>query len=120
MWWIVGVRGLRILAENRLKRPVRLALVAGLLGAAAFSLAACGRAGPTEPPAGPLFGSPTGAAAPPPPAAAPLGASAPPGSTEDQRQKQYEKAAQNGFDAYGNPVAPASQKKSFFLDFLLQ
>jgi hypothetical protein len=31
-----------------------------------------------------------------------------------------ETAQKNGFDAYGNPVAPAGQKKSFLLDFLLQ
>jgi hypothetical protein len=45
---------------------------------------------------------------------------APPGSPEDLREKQNEKAAQNGFDKSGNPVAPWSQNKSFFLDFLLQ
>ncbi len=31
-----------------------------------------------------------------------------------------ETAQKNGFDAYGNPVAPVGQKKSFPLDFLLQ
>jgi hypothetical protein len=29
-------------------------------------------------------------------------------------------AQRTGFDAYGNPVAPPSERKSFFLDFLLQ
>ena len=29
-------------------------------------------------------------------------------------------AAKNGFDAYGNPVAPPGQKKSFLLDPVLQ
>jgi hypothetical protein len=45
---------------------------------------------------------------------------APPGSPEDPREKQYEKAAQNGFDKSGSPVAGQSQNKWFFLDFLLQ
>jgi hypothetical protein len=31
-----------------------------------------------------------------------------------------ETAMKNGFDAYGNPVAPPGQKKSFLLDPLLQ
>jgi putative lipoprotein len=115
----LGFWGLRVLAEIRLKTYVRHGFVAVVLGAAAVTLAACGRAGPPEPPPGPLFSSPT-AAAVPPPGAAPLGPSAPPGSSDDARQKQYAKATQNGFDTYGNPVAPASEKKSFFLDFLLQ
>ena len=78
-----------------------------VLGVAAFSLAACGRAGPPELPPGPAFGSYSPPAAGPaaPPIAAP--------ATPDQAQK-------TGFDAYGNPIAPPSERKSFFLDFLLQ
>ena len=86
-----------------------------VLGIAAVSLAACGRAGPPELPPGPIFSSYQPPAAEP--AAQPIGAPAtaapatpaPPGSP-----------AQNGFDRSGNPVAPQSQNKSFFLDFLLQ
>jgi hypothetical protein len=93
---------------------LRAGFVPAVLGAAAFALAACGRAGPPEPPPGPAFSSY------PPPAAAPVAPPAAPGSPEDMREKQYEKAAQNGFDRNGNPVAPQSERKSFFLDFLLQ
>jgi hypothetical protein len=100
-----------------------------VLGVTAISLAACGRNGPPELPPGPIFSSyqppaaasaaqPTGA--PAPPATVAPATPAPPGSPEDLREKQYEKAAQNGFDKSGNPVAPQSQNKSFFLDFLLQ
>jgi hypothetical protein len=32
----------------------------------------------------------------------------------------HEQAQKTGFDANGNPVAPPSERKSFFLDFLLQ
>jgi hypothetical protein len=32
----------------------------------------------------------------------------------------HETAQKNGFDAFGNPVAPPGEKKSFLLDFLLQ
>jgi predicted small lipoprotein YifL len=103
-----------------------LALV--LLGVAAFGLSACGRAGPLELPPGPSVGaSPaasaastasTASAAPPPsgPSAAiggPAGTTVAGGMTPEAAQK-------NGFDAYGNPVAPAGNKKSFLLDFLLQ
>jgi hypothetical protein len=92
-------------------------LVLAALGLAAVSLAACGRAGPPEPPPGPVFGSYQPPAAAPAAPAAPLG---PPGSNEDIREKQYEKAVQNGFDRNGNPVAPPSERRSFILDFLLQ
>lgn len=99
-----------------MNRRLRAGFVLAVLGVAAVSLAACGRAGPPELPPGPVFSSyPPPAAAP-----APLAPAAPPGSPEDLREKQYEKAAQNGFDRSGNPVAPQSQNKSFFLDFLLQ
>jgi hypothetical protein len=101
----------------RLNERLRAGFVVALLGAAAFSLAACGRAGPPEPPPGPAFGSsPQPSAA----ATAPIAPGAVPGSPDDSREKQYEKAVQNGFDVHGNPVAPPSERKSFFLDFLLQ
>ncbi len=98
-----------VLARTRLSKRLRAGFVLAVLGVAAFSLAACGRAGPPEPPPGPAFGSYS-----PPAAAPPVGA---PGTaapaTPDQAQK-------TGFDAYGNPIAPPSERKSFFLDFLLQ
>lgn len=47
--------------------------------------------------------------------ASPMGG--PPGNGAPLSQ---EAAQKNGFDAYGNPIAPAGEKKSFFLDFLLQ
>jgi predicted small lipoprotein YifL len=104
-----------MLVRTRLDKRLRAGLVLAVLGLAAFSLAACGRAGPPELPPGPVFSS-----YPPPVAAAPAAPLGPPGSNEDIREKQYEKAAQNGFDRNGNPVAPASERKSFILDFLLQ
>ena len=105
-----------------MSKRLRAGFVLAVLGIAAISLAACGRNGPPELPPGPIFSSYQ------PPVAQPIGAPAaaapampaPPGSPEDLREKQYEKAAQNGFDKSGNPVAPQSQNKSFFLDFLLQ
>jgi len=114
------------LARTRLSKCLRAGFVLAVLGVAAVSLAACGRNGPPELPPGPIFSSyqppatepvaqPIGA-----PAAAAPALPAPPGSPEDLREKQYEKAAQSGFDKSGNPVAPQSQNKSFFLDFLLQ
>ena len=98
---------------------MRAGFVLAALGFVAVSLAGCGRAGPPELPPGPVFSSyqPPAAA---PPAAAPAAPPAAPGSNEDMREKQYEKAAQNGFDRNGNPVAPPSERKSFILDFLLQ
>jgi hypothetical protein len=107
-----GVRGLSVLVQNRLKKRVNAGLALALFGAAALSLAGCGRAGPPEPPPGPALTSQPAVASPTP--------AAPPGSPDDLRAKQYEKAAQNGFDSRGNPVAPAGEKRSFFLDFLLQ
>ena len=75
-----------------------------LIGAA-LALSACGRAGPLEPPPGPAMvpTSSTQPVQPNPP---------PPGSPQDA-------AAKTGFDAQGNPIASPSQKRSFFLDFLL-
>jgi predicted small lipoprotein YifL len=109
-----GFWGLRVLAENRVKKRIRHGFVAALLGVAAFTLAACGRAGPLEPPPGPAIGpSPTASTAPSPSPSSLLGVPTANG------QVSAETAQKNGFDAYGNPVAPPSQKKSFFLDFLL-
>jgi predicted small lipoprotein YifL len=93
---------------------VRVLAAAALLGGAALTLAACGRVGPLEPPPGPALGAtPTAAATPggPPPAVAGPGT---PGAAST------EVAQKNGFDSYGNPVAPPGTKKSFPLDFLLQ
>ena len=106
-----------VLAGTRFSRRLRAGFVLAALGFAAVSLAACGRAGPPELPPGPIFSSYQ-----PPPAApaAPAAPPAAPGSNEDTRERQYEKAVQNGFDRNGNPVAPPSERKSFFLDFLLQ
>jgi predicted small lipoprotein YifL len=96
------------LACDRLRRA--LALIA--LGAAALSLAACGRVGPLQPPPGPaVAAAPTASATPP-------GAPAPTGPVASAKAAP-ENAQTNGFDAYGNPVAPAGQKRSFPLDFLL-
>jgi hypothetical protein len=99
--------------SDRGKKRLRGGFLVALMGAAALTLAACGRAGPPEPPPGPALTGQPAAVLPPAPAA-------PPGSPDDLRAKQYEKAAQNGFDSHGNPVAPTGEKRSFFLDFLLQ
>ena len=103
-----------LLAFDRLSTGFALAL----LGVAAFGLAACGRAGLPEPPPGPAMGvAPTASAAPSPTLMpiSPLGG--PPGANGPSAQ---ETAQKTGFDAYGNPIAPAGEKRSFFLDFLLQ
>ena len=95
---------------------MRAGFTLAVLGTAAVSLAvslaACGRAGPPEPPPGPAFSS----YPPPPAAAAPGPVIGAPGTA----QLTPEQAQKNGFDAYGNPIAPPSERKSFFLDFLLQ
>ena len=92
---------------------LRLAIVSVLLGAAAVSLAACGRAGPPLLPPGPAVeAAPTAQAAP----ASSIGLGGPVASGPTAQ----EIAQKNGFDASGNPVAPVGQKKSFPLDFLLQ
>jgi predicted small lipoprotein YifL len=101
----------RSLALDRL----RAAFVVALLGATAFGLAACGRNGPLEPPPGPAAGvSPTASAVPPSAPASVIGGPFANGPTAQ------ETAMKNGFDAYGNPVAPPGQKRSFILDPLLQ
>jgi predicted small lipoprotein YifL len=115
----IGLRGLSILAQKRLKlrlnKRLRAGLTLALLGTAAVTLAACGRAGPLEPPPGPAVGvAPSASAAP---AAAPASLVGPPAASGPVSP---EAAQKNGFDAYGNPVAPPGQKKSFPLDFLLQ
>jgi Prokaryotic lipoprotein-attachment site len=114
--WLRGLLGV-FLARTRLSKRLRAGFVLALLGVAAVSLAACGRAGPPELPPGPIFDS---SYSPPGAARALAPAPAPPGSPEDLRERQYQNAAQNGFDKSGNPVAGQSQNKSFFLDFLLQ
>jgi predicted small lipoprotein YifL len=94
---------------------VRVLAAATLLGGAALTLAACGRVGPLEPPPGPALGAtPTASAAPAAPGGPPPAAGPGPG------QVSTEVAQKNGFDAFGNPVAPPGAKKSFPLDFLLQ
>lgn len=78
--------------------PARLALAAVLI--AALGLAACGRKGPLDlPPEASL-----GQQSPAPPVVPP------PGSTP---------AAEAGFDAQGNPIAPPGQRRGFILDPLL-
>jgi predicted small lipoprotein YifL len=71
---------------------------------AALALSACGRAGPLELPPGPAIAAPSAQSS-----------SAAPGSGSEQ-----ENTMRTGFDAQGNPVAAAGQKKPFILDPLLQ
>jgi predicted small lipoprotein YifL len=78
-----------------------------LLGGAALALAACGRAGPLEPPPGPAAVPASNAQL-----TQPDGSPAP-GSAQDT-------AAKSGFDPQGNPVATPSQKRTFILDPLLR
>lgn len=87
--------------------PAHLALAAALLAALSFS--GCGRKGELDLPpdaAGnpqvpaPVASDPTSPSVYPPP---------PPGRP----------TARNGFDIYGNPVAPPGEKKDFILDPLL-
>ena len=83
------------------------------LGVAAFSLAACGRGrtAPSPRPGrarAPAVGRARGSRA---------GRSVLPAP---QRPATHEQAQKTGFDASGNPIAPPSERKSFFLDFLLQ
>jgi predicted small lipoprotein YifL len=95
------------LAFNRLS----FASVLIVLTAAAFTLAACGRNGPPLPPPG-STPTPT-ASATPSAGTSPTGAPGADGPTPQQT------AQKNGFDMFGNPVAPPGQKKSFLLDPLL-
>jgi len=74
-------------------------------------LAACGRNGPPLPPPG-STPSPTASATP--------GAPPAPGEPPPNSPLSQQTAQKNGFDAFGNAVAPAGQKKSFPLDPLLQ
>ena len=83
----------------------KAAFAAGLVGA--LGLAGCGRAGPLELPPGPAV-----TPAPSAQLTQPDGSPAP-GSQQDT-------AVKTGFDARGNPVAAAGQKRPFILDPLLQ
>jgi predicted small lipoprotein YifL len=104
----------QIRVDDGLNKRLRAVFALALLGAAALTLAACGRAGPLEPPPGPAVVSPTAAAAPPSSPSSLIGAPA------SGAPVTHETAQRNGFDAYGNPVAPPGEKRSFFLDFLVQ
>lgn len=99
--------------KDRWNKRLHAGLTLAVLGTAVVTLAACGRAGPLEPPPGPAVGVSPTASAPPSPTSL-VGAPAANGPVSQ------ETAQKNGFDAYGNPVAPPGEKKSFFLDFLLQ
>jgi predicted small lipoprotein YifL len=94
--------GTRVLARIRLIVFPALALVAAL------GLSGCGREGPLELPPGPAPGSPQQNSQLTLPDGSPA-----PGSAQDT-------ALKNGFDAQGNPVAAAGQKRPFILDPLLQ
>ena len=104
--------------------PLRVGLAALVLGAAAFALAGCGRAGPPElPPGGPGlgwgFGLPSASAAPPV-SSAPLPAGETASNAAVPSASAQSKAAKTGFDVNGNPVAPPGKKKPFLLDPILQ
>jgi len=95
--------------------PIRRTIaLAGLL-AVALALAACGRAGPLEPPPGP-------ATTPVPSAQAYPQVSPQAGQSDTPLPGVAEEAAaqKTGFDAQGNPVATSGQKRPFFLDPILQ
>jgi predicted small lipoprotein YifL len=79
--------------------------------AVALALSACGRAGPLEPPPGP--------AVTPAPSAQLSQARQPDGSPLPGAAEEAA-AQKSGFDAQGNPVATAGQKRPFFLDPILQ
>jgi hypothetical protein len=110
---VAPAEGSRVLGLHRLS--VVFAVVA--LAAAAVVLAACGRNGQPLPPPGPAVAQPppAAAAAPPGAPAATSGGSAASGPTTQETAAQ-----KNGFDLFGNPVAPPGQKKTFLLDPLLQ
>ncbi len=85
---------------------------AAALAALALSLAACGRAGPLEPPPGPAASaSPSSQLSP---------SEAAPGATLGNPITSDQAAQKNGFDSRGNPVAAPGQKRPFLLDPLLQ
>lgn len=88
--------------------PAHLALVAALL--AALNLAACGRKGGLDLP-------PDAAGNPQVPA--PVAANPAPQSVFSAPTVGPPPAAQNGFDAAGNPMAPPGKKSGFILDPLL-
>jgi predicted small lipoprotein YifL len=104
--WLAEAGGGRALSRVRLKIPRAVALFAALAGVLALS--ACGREGPLELPPGPAPAAPAATS----PLRSPDGTAAP-GSPQDTAMK-------NGFDAQGNPVAAAGQKRPFILDPLLQ
>jgi predicted small lipoprotein YifL len=88
-------------------RPQIMLVVAGL---AVLALGGCGRNGPLELPPGPAVpAQPVSQAPLTQPDGTPI-----PGSQQDAA------AVKNGFDQYGRPVAAQGEKKSFFLDPLLQ
>jgi predicted small lipoprotein YifL len=78
----------------------------------ALGLAACGRKGELELPPGP--------ATQPPVAAAPMAPSFLPPTAGARQQQDDVTTAKNGFDSHGNPVAGPGQKRTFFLDPILQ
>ena len=94
------------MSRVRLKIPRAVALFAALAGVLALS--ACGREGPLELPPGPAPAAPAATSQ----LRSPDGTAAP-GSPQETAMK-------NGFDARGNPVAAAGQKRPFILDPLLQ
>jgi hypothetical protein len=87
-----------------------MVLAFAALTAATFMLAASGRNGNPLPPPG---GTPTPIVSAPPGPTAP--GEPPPNSPLSQQTAQ-----KNGFDFFGNAVAPPGQKRSFPLDPLLQ
>jgi predicted small lipoprotein YifL len=87
---------------------IRLVVFPALAFVAALGLSGCGREGPLELPPGPAAGSPPQSSQLTSPDGSPA-----PGSAQDT-------ALKNGFDAQGNPVAAAGQKRPFILDPLLQ
>ena len=122
-----GCTGMSAIGWRRMHQLVMLVV----FGVTVVGLAACGRNGPPLAPPGPVAvqpppavvapGAPAeGAAVPGPPdqsvaAAAPVAPIRPAATAAPQAN-----AAKNGFDRFGNPVAPTGQKKPFFLDPLLQ
>jgi predicted small lipoprotein YifL len=92
----------------------RIPFVVVVIVVAALGLSACGRKGTLD--------LPPAATAPPvtPTASSPLTSGLLPGSADASSANEQENAVKNGFDNHGNPVAAPGQKKSFFLDPLLQ